>query len=39
VLIENQTLAHDEKQSMLQKARSSNIKRRERKRIEDRWRR
>jgi hypothetical protein len=39
VLIENQTLAHDEKQSMLQKARTSNLKRRERKRTEDRWRR
>ena len=39
VLIENQTLAHDEKQSVLQKARTSNLKRRERKRIEDRWRR
>ena len=36
VLIENQTLFHDEKQSMLQKARTSNLKRRERKRAEER---
>lgn len=39
VLIENQTLVHDEKQSMLQKARTSTLKRRERKRAEERWRR
>ena len=39
VLIENQTLFHDEKQAMLQKARTSTLKRRERKRVEERWRR
>jgi hypothetical protein len=36
VLIENQTLVHDEKQAILQKARTSNLKRRERKRTEER---
>ncbi len=36
VLIENQTLVHDEKQSMLQKARTSTLRRRERKRAEER---
>jgi len=39
LLLENQTLFHDEKQHMLQKARTSNLKRRERKRTEERWRR
>ena len=36
VLIENQILAHEEKQFVLQKARTSNLKRRERKREDER---
>jgi hypothetical protein len=36
VLIENQILAHEEKKFVLQKARTANLKRRERKRTEER---
>lgn len=36
VLVENQTLAHDEKQSLLQKARKSKLRERERRRTEER---
>lgn len=36
VLIENQILAHEEKKFVLQKARTANLKRRERKRAEER---
>lgn len=36
VLVENQTLAHDEKQAVLQKARKSKLRERERRRTQER---